>query len=78
MVWPENHCDFSSGELGPLGSVSTEDKSDVSLVGLTALALFFDPLGICGEGHVVASVATEEATGWVAGGEVGGVRFSPA
>ena len=53
--------------------MSAEDKSNASLVGLTALAFFFDPLGIGGEGRVVASVATEEATGWVAGGGIGGV-----
>ena len=56
--------------MGPLGKVSVEDKSDMSLVGLTTLAFFFDPLGIGGERHVVAIVATEEATSWVAGGRV--------
>ena len=52
-----------------------EDKFDTYLVGLTALAFFFDPLGISGEGHVVASVATEAAMGWVAGGGVGTVSL---
>ena len=65
--------DFSSGDFGPLGSVFVEDKFDASLVGLTALAFFFDPLGIGGEERVVASVATGEAMGWVAGGGVRGV-----
>ena len=46
----EPNSDFGSGEFGPLGSVSTEDKSDASLIGLTTLAFFFDPLGIGGEG----------------------------
>ena len=55
--------DFSNGELGPLGRVSVEDKSNTSLVDLTTLAFFFDLLGIGGEGRVVASVATEKATG---------------
>ena len=71
----EPNEDFGNGELGPLGSVSVEDKSNASLVGLTALAFFFDPLGIGGEGHVVASVAIEEARGWLAGGEVGKVSL---
>ena len=57
------NSDFGSGEFGPLGRVSTKDKSDASLVGLTALAFFFDPLWIGGEGRLMASVATEEATG---------------
>ena len=55
--------DFGNGELGPLGKVFIEDKSDVSLVSLTTLAFFFDPLGIGGEGRVVISAITEEATG---------------
>ena len=67
--------DFGSGELGPLGSVSPEDKSNASLVCLTALAFFFNPLGIGGEGRVVAFVATKEAMGWVAGGGVVGVSL---
>ena len=66
--------DFNSGKLGPLGSVSAEDKSDVFLVGLTTLA-FFDPLGIGGEGCVVASIATEVAMGWVARVRVGRVSL---
>ena len=48
--------------------MSVEDRSDASLVGLTALAFFFDPLGIGGEGRAI-----EEATGWFVGGGVGGV-----
>ena len=44
--------DFCSGEFGPLGSVSVEDKSNASLVGLTALAFFFDPLGCVCRGQV--------------------------
>ena len=59
----EPNGDFSSDKLGPLGNVSTEDKSDASFVGLTALAFFFDPLGIGGEGCVVVSVAKEAARG---------------
>ena len=55
--------DFDSDEFGPLGSVFAEDKFDTSLVDLTALAFFFDPLGIGGERSVMASIATEEATG---------------
>ena len=42
---------------------------------MTALTFFFNPLGIGGEGCVVASVATEEATGWVAEGGMGGVSL---
>ena len=30
----EHRGDFDNGELGPLGKVSTKDKSNVSLVGL--------------------------------------------
>ena len=54
-----------------------KDKFDASLVSLTALAFFFDPLGIGGEGHIVVSIAIEAATGWVAGGggRVGGVSL---
>ena len=52
-----------------------EDKSDASLVGLMALAFFFDPLGIDEEGCVMASVAIEEAMSWVARGEVGRVSL---
>ena len=55
--------DFDNGKFGPLGKVSVEDKSDGSLVDLTVLAFFFDPLGIGGKGRVVASIAIEEATG---------------
>ena len=62
--------DFDNGELGPLGNVAAENKSDASFGQLKALAFFFDPLGIGGEGSFVAFVATEEATGWVAGGGV--------
>ena len=69
--------DFGSGEFRPLGDVSGEDKSDESFVGLIALSLFFDPLGIGGKGCVVASVAIEEATGWVVGGRVGRVSLLP-
>ena len=71
----EPNSDFGSGEFRPLGSVFAKDKSDTSLVGLTALAFFFDSLGIGGEGRVVASIATEVATGWVARGGVGGVSL---
>ena len=67
--------DFGSGELGALGRVSAEDKSDASLDGLKDWAFFFDPFGIGGEERVVASVATKEATGWLAGGRVGGVSL---
>ena len=54
--------DLDNGELGPLGKVFAEDKSDESLVSLIALVFFFDPLGIGGDGRAVASVTTEEAT----------------
>ena len=66
---------FNNGKLGPLGRVSSNDKFDASLVALTALTLFFNPFGIGGEKRVVASIATEEATSWLAGGEVGGVSL---
>ena len=69
----EPNGDFGSGEFGPLGSVSIEEKFDASLVGLTSLAFFFEPLGIGGEERAMASVATEATTSWVAGGGVGGV-----
>ena len=59
----EPNDDFDSGEFAPQGSVSAEGKSDLSLVGLTALAFFFNPLGIGGEGCAMVFVATEEATG---------------
>ena len=42
----EPRGDFDNGELGPLGRVSAEDRLDASLVDLTALAFFFDPLGL--------------------------------
>ena len=71
----EPNGDFGNDELGPLGNMSIEDKSNASLVGLTALAFFFDPLGIGGEERVVASIATEGATGWVVGGGVGRVSL---
>ena len=71
----EPNSDFHSGEFRPLGSVSAEDKSEASLVGLTTLAFFFNLLGIGGEGCAVVYVAIEEATGWVAGGGVGGVSL---
>ena len=67
--------DFNNGELRPLGRVSAEDRSDASLVGLTTLVFFFDSFGIGGEEHVVASVATEETTGWLARGRVRGVSL---
>ena len=60
--------DFDNCELGPLDKVSVEDKFDASLVGLWALAFFFVPIRIGGEEGVVASVSTEEATAWLAGG----------
>ena len=44
--------------------------------GLTARAFFLVPFGTSGgEEGFVASVAIEEATGWVAGGEVGRVSL---
>ena len=55
--------------------MSVEDRSDASLVGLTTLAFFFDPLGIGGEWRAMASIAIKEATGWFVGGGVGGVLF---
>ena len=48
--------DFSSGELELLGRVSAEDKSNASLVSLTALAFFFDPFGIGGEERAMAFI----------------------
>ena len=69
----EPNGDFDNGELGPLGSVSVEDKSDASLVILTALPFFFNPLWISGEGRPMTFIAIEAATGWVAEGGVGGV-----
>ena len=45
------------------------------LVGLKAWAFFFNLFGIGGEEHVVASIATEEATSWLAGGGVGRVSL---
>ena len=69
----EPNRNFDSGEFGPLGSVFADDKFDASLVGLTALAFFVDPLGIGGEGRAMVSIVTEVATGWVARDRVGGV-----
>ena len=59
----EESGDFGNGELDPLGSVSREVKSKRSLVGLMACAFCLIPFGIGGGEVVVASVATEEATG---------------
>ena len=63
----EPNGDFSSGEFGPLGSMSTEDKTDASLVSLTTFA-FFNSLGIGVEGRVVV-------IGWVAEDGVGRVSL---
>ena len=60
--------DFGNGELGPLKRVSKEVESERSFTSLVARAFLLIPFGIEGEEGVMASIATEEATGCTARG----------